>query len=224
MNQYRSALIVLCLATSGTACLTAANVIGVASTRGTMEVNGTAVRGTANISEGAWVKTNQTAGSIHLGSGVQVTLGQNSVGRIFADRLSLTEGAGQVAAKQNYAVEALGFRVDAADNGAARVAWDGNRILVTAVDSAVRVSQEGVLVARLNPGTTYFFEPDTPKDDTAASAGKVAGNAGEGDSTSATSIRKGLSTHAKWGIAAGAAAAATGVGLGLYLSGGNASR
>ncbi len=206
-------------------CLTAGNAIGVASTRGTMEVNGAAVRGTASISEGAWVKTNQTAGSIHLTSGVQVTLGQNSAGRVFADRLALLSGAGQVAAKQDYAVEALGFRVDPAENGAARVAWDGNRILVTAVDTAVKVSQEGVLVARLNAGTTYYFEPDTPKDDTAASAGKVAGNAGEGDSTSSASSKaKGLSTHAKWGIVAGAAAAGTGVGLGLYLSGGNASR
>ena len=227
LKQDRSALIALSLAVIGASCLTAASVIGVASSRGTMEVNGTAVRGTANVAEGASVKTNETSGNIHLGNGVQVTLGQNSAARVYADRLALTEGAGRVTAAHGYAVEALGFRVDAADRATARVAWDGNRILVTALDSAVQVSQSGVLLARLTPGTTYYFEQDTAKDDTAASAGKVAGNAGDSDSGngSTANTAKGLSTHAKWGIAAGAAAAAgTGIGLGLYLSGNNASR
>ena len=225
MNQYRSAFIVLSFAALGTGCLTASNVIGVASTRGTMDVNGAAVRGTADVADGASVQTNQTPGSIHLGNGVQVTLGENSAASVYNDRLSLTQGASQVTAKQKYAVEALGFRIDAPENGAARVAWDGKRILVTAFGSPVTVSQEGVLLALLNPGTTYFFE-DAPQDNTAASAGKVAGNAGEGNSgNGAPNTAKGLSTHAKWGIAAGAAAAAgTGIGLGLYLSGNNASR
>jgi hypothetical protein len=225
--QCRQGTFALTLAISLAGSLSAAAFIGVAATRGTIEVNRASVRGTANISEGAAVQTNDSTGQIHLENGVSVTLGQNSAAAVHADRLELLQGIGQVAARRNYGVEALGFRVEG-KNGSTktRVAYDHDRILVTAMDSGLTVSRGGVLIARLNPGATYFFQQDPNSGgDAANSAGSTSGS---GNSGTTPNRKTGLSTGAKWGIVAGVAAAATGVGVGVYLSnsggGNNASR
>ena len=197
----------------------AETVIGVASTRGIMEVNSASVRGNANVADGASIRTNDTAGQVQLNNGVQVTLGEHSSASIHADRVQLLQGGAQVAAKTGFGVEALGFHVAPGRSAAvARVAFENsNRILVSAMDAPVTVSKEGVLLARLNPGTTYFFEPDDPQDQSASAAGKKS----SGNPKKAA--KAGLSNGAKWGIAAGVAAAGLGVGLGVGLSGGDTS-
>lgn len=221
MNQYRRGLVVLSLAAFVVTQLLAAPVIGVATTRGTMEVDNASVRGTANLSDGASVRTNATAGQLHLQNGIQATLGQNTSAKVFSSRIELRTGAGQVATRDGFNLDALGFRIaPATEKAVARVAYErSDRILVTAVDSALKVSRGGVLLARLDPGTTYFFEPAADQDNTAKSAGKTSGQ----NSGSGTAAKTGLSTAAKWGIAAGFAAGA-GIGLGVGLTGDDASR
>jgi len=228
MNQYSRSVIVLTLAMFVTMQLMAAPAIGVASTRGTMAVNSAPVRGTANLSDGASIQTDETTGQIQLQNGVQVLLGQKTLASVYANRVELREGGGEVATKPGYGVEALGFRVDAANNhGLARRVYDNDRILVTAVDAPLNVSMDGQLLARLDTGTTYYFEQDPRTPDPAATAGRSSGSSqpqNAAKKSAKTAAKKGLSTTAKFGLIAGATAAAgTGIGLGVALSGSSAS-
>ena len=198
----------------------AETVIGVASTRGNMEVNSAPVRGNANVADGTSIRTNDTVGQVQLNNGVQVTIGQHSSAAIHADRVQLLQGGAQMSAKMGFGVEALGFHVAPGQSAAvSRVTFqNSNRILVSAMDAPVTVSKEGVLLARLSPGTTYFFEPDDPQDQPANAAGKKSSG-----NTKGRAAKAGLSHGAKWGIAAGVAATGLGVGLGVGLSGGDTS-
>jgi hypothetical protein len=235
MIQYRRGLIVLSLATLGIAAW-GTPIIGVAASRGTMEVNSESVRGTANIFEGAAVRTNETVGQIQLQNGVQVMLGQQTTANIYSDRVQLREGTSQIMAKSGYGVDALGFHVSAAEPAVLRVAFENaNRIFVTAVNAPLRVSRDGVLVARVNAGTTYYFDRSSTDDNstdgkstkgTAKTAGKTAGagsNSG-GSGQAGTATKAGLSSVAKWGIAAAILGGGTAAGLGVALTGGSASK
>ncbi len=95
---------------------------------------------------------------------------------------------------QNYSVDALGFHVEGTvQNVSARVAFDHGRILVTALQSPVKVTKGGEFLTQVNAGSTYYFEPD------------VAAGTRIGDPQSAPkNISGGLSNGAKWGIIAGA--------------------
>ena len=197
--------------------LSAADVVGVASTRGDISVNGASVRGTANISEGASVQTNRTPGQIRLQNGSQVALGENSSATVHTDHIQLLQGTAQVTANQNYGLDALGYRMD---GDSFQVAYDQNRILVTATKSAIKVSKNGELLTSVNPGSTYYFEGDG-----APGVPVPAKNTGKPVNTGRVATT-GLSTGAKWGIVAGGAAAAVGtvVGVQSYSSSNNASR
>jgi hypothetical protein len=222
MTQYRRACILLSLVVSALTPLPAAPAIGTASTRGAMEVDHTSVRGTANLFEGSSVRTGDTSGQIRLRNGVQATFEGKTAAAVYSDRIELQAGTGQIATRVGFDVGALGFRISP-DGGKAvtRVFYERpDRILVTALESSVAVRRGGVLLARLSPGTTYYFEPDSPQSgDTAQSAGKTAGKTG------ATAAKGALSAGAKFGIVAGSlAAAGTGIGLGVALSGDDTSR
>ena len=221
MNQYRRGLVALSLAAFVTTQLTAAPVIGVASTRGTIEVDNAAVRGTANLTDGSSVRTNETAGQVQLQNGVQATFNAKTAASVYANRIELREGAGQVTTKKGFNLDALGFRISSDSSKAvARVSYARpDRILVTAVDSPVQVSKDGVLLAKLNAGTTYYFEPADQQDPPAQTAGRTTGA-----KTGTAAAKTGLSTAAKWGIVAAVAGGATAVGAGVALAGDDASR
>jgi hypothetical protein len=184
-----------------------------------MDVNSASVRSTANIPDGAWVQTNQTPGQIRLQSGVQVNLSENTSATIYADHLQLKRGVALFTAHQNYGVDALGYRIeggveDKDKSVSARIAYDQNRILVTAVQSATNVSRDNKLLAQINPGETYYFDSDEPAGTPPA---KPVGKVGK-------VTKAGLSNGAKWGIIAGAAGAGTATGVGVYLAEQKASR
>ena len=158
MNMYRRGGIALSLATFAVMQLSAASIIGVASTRGTMEVNNASIRGTVNVPEGASIRTNETTSLIQLQNGVQVDLNRNTAAAVYTNHVELREGGGQITTNQNFDVEALGFRVEPANRQAVtRIQYDRDRILVTAVDSPLKVSRDGLLLARVNSGATYYL-------------------------------------------------------------------
>lgn len=93
---------------------------------------------------------------------------------------------------------AYGLRAAAVDeNTAVRVSHGIDRILVTPVKAPVNVSRDGVFIARLNAGTTYYF--------------------GEDGQVQVPPPNRGMRNAAKlkWGVAA---AVAGGVGLGVALN------
>ncbi len=108
-SNYRLGLLVLGVGVTSVLC--ADSVIGVASTRGTMEVNHTAIRGNANLSEGSSLRTNETTSQVSLQNGVQVTLGTRSAAAIHSNHMQLLEGGAQVSATGGFDVEALGFSI-----------------------------------------------------------------------------------------------------------------
>ena len=211
MIQYRVGLVALSAAIALAAPL-AVNTVGVASTRGTMEVNSASIRGTANIPNGASVQTNENPGQIRLQNGVQVSLSQKTSATVYSDHLQLLQGTAKFVAKLDYPIDALGYRIAGANQTVStRVAFDNNRILVSALQSPVTVSKDSKLLAQVNPGQTYYFEADD------STSGPANG------STTVSKVR-GLSKAAKWGIVGGAAAAGTAAGVGVYMAGNSASR
>src|SRR5579884_3111005 len=88
MNQSRRAALYASLAVISTAAW-AATSIGVAFSRGSLQVDSASVRGTANVSDGSSVQTQESAGQIQLNSGVQLVLGTNSAAEVFGDRVEL---------------------------------------------------------------------------------------------------------------------------------------
>ena len=79
MNHSRWSVIALSFAASLSLPLwAAAGPVGVASTRGTLQVNDLMARGTANIPEGASVRTAEMPGQIHLQDGVDLNLSERA--------------------------------------------------------------------------------------------------------------------------------------------------
>lgn len=217
---------VLIVGLSVTSVLLADALIGVASTRGSMEVNDATVRGNANVLEGASIRTNETSSQVNLQNGAEVILEQRSVARIHTGRVQLVEGAAQATIRGGFDIEALGFHVTCEKSKAsARVSYaNPNRVLVSALSGPINVlNRDGVLLTRVATGSTYFFEQDPPQDQAAATAGKKNSKSGT-KGGGIKSAKTGISAGAKWGIVAGVAAAGAGVGLGVGLTGGSTSR
>ena len=160
---------------------------------------------------------------ITLQNGARAILGQKTAALFFTDHIEIREGVGQVSGKQGFQLEALAFSASpTTEQSTARVAIERpGRILVTAVDTSVKVTKDGVLLAEVPAGITYFFEENSvPGSGVAPPAAKRAGTAGgNGAGTRGKAWR--LSTGARWGIAAGGAGAATAIGV--YVSHNDAS-
>ena len=149
-------LVVFCTAL-GTA-FAASPVIGVAVSQGRLEVNKTVVDGNANLSAGTSVKTLASTSMLHLTNGSNVALDRESEARIFADHVVLERGTGQLAGKNAYAVEAMGYRVTG-DGAQARVDMKKDHFVVAALSGTVRVTDaNGVPVANVAPGRVLGFQ------------------------------------------------------------------
>ncbi|MCX6590482.1 MAG: hypothetical protein NTZ56_03065 [Acidobacteria bacterium] len=149
--------VVFCTAL-GTA-FAAGPVIGVAVSQGRLEVNKTVVDGNANLSAGTSVKTSASTSMLHLTNGSNVALDRESEAKIFADHVVLERGAGQLAGKNAYAVEAMGFRVTG-DGAQARVDMKKDYIIVAALSGTVRVTDgNGIPVANVTPGRALGLQP-----------------------------------------------------------------
>ncbi|MBM3724358.1 MAG: hypothetical protein FJW40_02885 [Acidobacteria bacterium] len=135
--------------------------LGVVNSRGNLQVDRMPVSGQGSVNSGSVVQTADHASRVDL-SQVAVTLGPRSQARFYQDRLLLAEGQGVVAARRNFTVEALGFRVSPSDGSAvARVEYaDPRRIVVAALNGGLTVKGEGgITVARVRSGTALTLEP-----------------------------------------------------------------
>jgi hypothetical protein len=97
---------------------------------------------------------------------------------------------------------AFGLRVTAVEGRASvRVAHGLDRVLVTPVTAAVNVSRDGLLLARLSPGKTYYFKEDEQGSAPPPQEQKVVGG--------------GIPRRVLWGVIGGGAAGGIGAGIGL---------
>jgi hypothetical protein len=135
--------------------------IGLVVANGSFQVDHSTVWGSATLFDGNTVETNVSSSQLQLGNGVNLRLAAETRARVYASRLVLEKGIGQVESSK-YRIEAASLQVEADQPGAtARVQLAGpNRVVVAARDGEVRVSNgAGVLIARLDSGREMTFEP-----------------------------------------------------------------
>ena len=140
----------------------AGSAIGMAVATGSLTVNHSQVWGNATLFDGSLVETATGYSQLQLEKGVQVRLASESRATIHEGRLVLEAGQGELESASGYEVEARTLHIRAAAQGTqARIKLtDANVVMVAAVHGAVRVSNAaGVLIARVDAGTTLSFEP-----------------------------------------------------------------
>ncbi len=136
--------------------------IGVAKTTGTLQVDHQMIVSNATVFEGSTLETSSASSDLDLAGGVRLSLAAGSRARVFADRLVLEKGLGELARGADYRLEALGLRVAAASPDAAgRVAVVGEKKMqALALAGSLRVSTaDGTVVAMLVPGRALEFQP-----------------------------------------------------------------
>ncbi len=136
--------------------------IGVALANGSFQVDREKVSGNATIFEGTQIQNGAVPSELRLNGGSRLSLGSGASGRVFRDHLLLEKGEGRFAGSGDFAVRAgsLNIRPEGAGvRGAVQMIGSG-KVQVAALAGAVRVTNaQGVLVARLHPGTALEFEP-----------------------------------------------------------------
>jgi hypothetical protein len=156
------------------ASFAASSAIGMVVANGSFQLESSSVRGTATLFDGNVIETNISSSQLRLNNGVSLRLAAESRARVYASRLVLEKGIGQLEST-NYRIEAASLQIEANQPGAtARVKVTGPaHIVVAARDGEVRVSNsDGVLIARLDSGREMAFEP---QESGAAATTKVSG-------------------------------------------------
>jgi hypothetical protein len=134
--------------------------IGVASAVGTFVVNSAEVEGNANLFDGSQIKTSKASSQILLQNGSTLTLGVDSSGTIYRDRLLLERGTTKVSGMNRYAVEAGSYRIEGTEPlSQAIVRLEGDTVEVAAVNGSLRVlDARGALLTRIGAGTASAFQ------------------------------------------------------------------
>lgn len=163
MLRIRTQVAVACVMVANLTLATAgAPVIGVAIKSGSFMVDGARIDGNATVLEGNRIDSGSGSTRLQLSNGNRLKLGADSTGSIYRNRLVLERGTGEVQTTTAFYLEALNLRVETeTPKTRARVALTAPGLLhVDAVDGAVQVStSKGVLLARLEPGTSLEFAP-----------------------------------------------------------------
>lgn len=136
--------------------------IGVAVARGSFQLDASGVSGTGTIFDGTMVETGKATSELKLQSGVRMVLDTGTRGQVYRDHLLLQKGTGQVSNGANYSIQARSLQIEPVSEGAAKVTLsrDGNRVLVAALGSGLRVrNSRGILVADVPAGHALEFEP-----------------------------------------------------------------
>ncbi|MBM3724357.1 MAG: hypothetical protein FJW40_02880 [Acidobacteria bacterium] len=153
-------LLAIVLAASAPGLLAGPDAIGVASSKGKLEVDGVRLEGHGNVNSGSVVRTADLAGRVDLNQ-VAVTLGPRTQVKLYAGRMVLTEGVSLVSARRDYTVEALGLQVaPSAGSAVARIEYlNAGRVAVGAVNGELAVrGAGGILVARVKSGSAVAFD------------------------------------------------------------------
>ena len=173
-------LLVACLVVGSSVLWAAGGIaptVAVAVTMGRVEVNQMSAEGSANVPEGAQLKTHDSAARLQFRAGGRATLGTDSQAKVYAGRLVLESGSGLVSGSTSLILEALGFKIQPVDAaGSALVERQNNRIVVSTVSGSAWVyDPNGKMAGVVHPGRAVSFEPTelapvtaeavTPQDD-----------------------------------------------------------
>jgi hypothetical protein len=147
----KTLLIAALLASAATAATSA---IGIVTAIGHFSVGGSEVWGNATLFDGESVQTTAASTELALRSGAKVQLGAGSTAHVYADRVALDAGLGQVGQGSPFEVDAAGFKVRGAG---VRVGTKGSgsseTIEVSALTGVAKVLGKGdVLLAAIPVG------------------------------------------------------------------------
>lgn len=146
-----------------TATMAAPAIIGTASVRGTMRVDGANVLSNATLFDGSVVETDKATTALHLDKGVEVKLATDSRGTLYRDRLVLQKGSGETMSAGGFVVEANGLHVvpDMPNSRGVVSMKDGGSVEVAALSGGVHVTNSsGFVLASLQPGRILSFTMD----------------------------------------------------------------
>jgi hypothetical protein len=142
--------------------------IGIVTASGHFTLQGSEVWGNATLFEGASVETALASSELALRNGVKVQLAAGSRARVFADRVTLDRGTGQVAAGMPFEIDAAAFRVQ----GAGVRVVIGKTIEVAALSGVAKVSGKGDrLLAAIPTGRRMSFAPQDAQTGTVKRSG-----------------------------------------------------
>jgi len=139
----------------------AARVIGIVTASGDFQLEQARVWGNSTLFEGATIETGAASSQIALRNGVKLQLASDSRARVFAGRLVLEKGAGQLTATMKYEIDVLGLRVLADPNARVAVKFSGARLIeVATLSGGAQVTGAHGLLASLRPGREASFAAD----------------------------------------------------------------
>lgn len=215
-------------------------VIGVATAVGSFSVNNTSVSGTANLPDGALVKTTVSTGELTLKGGSSVVLATHSAANVYEGKVVLVSGMAKFDnMKPGFKINASSLLVEndrAGGQGAVRL--NGDKVEVASVAGNMNVyDHQGTLLARVAAGSVVAVEDQsgatsgqTPTNSQTGKPCKSKKEPGCGDYNppvpsgagggAATPI---MSNGAALWIVAGLAAVGIGLGVGLSQSGGSST-
>lgn len=156
LKKLQAVLMLCCMATYASA----ATVLGTASVRGDMRVDGYAVKGDATVFDGSVVETGDASANLRMGRGVEITMSRSSRGTIYRDRFVLQRGESELTAPASFELEANGLHVWA--NKPNSVALVGltpkNTVQVAALSGSLEVRDgQGILLSDVLPGRPLSF-------------------------------------------------------------------
>jgi hypothetical protein len=134
--------------------------IGVASAKGSFDLDASKTAGNGTLFEGSTVETGKATSELKMANGVRMTLDSGTRGKVFRNHLLLEKGTGQIESG-TYTIMARALQIQPSPSGQAKVTLKGgNRVLVAALNSRVRITNtSGLLIAELAPGRALELEP-----------------------------------------------------------------
>ena len=134
--------------------------IGVVTASGHFILDRSEVWGNATLFDGGKIETGAASSEAALRNGVKIQLASASSATVGESQLTLTKGAGQISATEDYQVNAGGLAVRSATGASrVRVAWlAGGTVEVTALSGAARVANRtGLVLASIPAGRRMDF-------------------------------------------------------------------
>jgi hypothetical protein len=141
-------------------------VIGTVTAGGAFRLNGDTVIANGTLTEGVVIESGRGDSSVRLAGGVRLSLGADSRGRLYSDRIVLEKGETRLDNGVGFHLEALGLTIRP-DRGLStgRIELVGTgRVRVAALTGSFRVLNErGVLVANVAAGSALALEPQASR-------------------------------------------------------------
>jgi hypothetical protein len=135
-------------------------VIGTATARGSMRIDGHTVNGDATLFDGTVIETDKASATLHLNKSVEIILSNSARTTLYRDRLVLEQGSSEWTGSGSFSLEANGLMVTASDPLSRGIVSKRtpNTIDVAAVTGELRVTnRHGLLLAGVRPGDTVSF-------------------------------------------------------------------